>query len=336
MAFIYNDQTGDFDYIETAPIIRSFRICERTQLYEKDEITLCWQIDDANHIYLNGIEQSTNQFKTILNAAGSIKFTIRATNADGIVERDLILDVHPIPKFDITQSALVLHKEQNEPLTIGWKIENAKDIKLIFRNKQNSIPTFGEIVDYPESDTQYEFQATGIDGNRIFHHTMMIKVCPSANISFKINRHFSYPNLPLRLSWEVENATSISIDDFGQQPSRGQIEVSPGKDTTYVLRVQDAFGEVVRSITVRMLPIPAIKQLLVPIPQINEKFDISYTPPQFKVKVPIPTFEFPLIKLGLPHIPTLKESFFVKKVFSNKHKKRFNPFKSLFSYFVKI
>lgn len=333
MALVYNEATGNFDDIQAPPIIRYFRILESLPFYQDDKITITWQIDGANHIFLNGEEQFGTSKEIVLDVIGQQRIYIKATNSDGIAERDIILEVIPSPKFEVYPSATVLHKGTNENVIFRWNIENARDVKLLNGVESFQIPHSGEATFIPLEDTQFTFEAKGVDGTRVFRHTIPIRIREAAQANFKVNRQFSYPNLPIVLSWNIVNGTNVTIDDFGEQPLNGKLEVSPGVDTTYKLRYYDAFGENQRSISVRMLPLPVIKHIFVPAPKIHERFDISYITPQFKYRVPVPTFNSALIKLAIPSIPSLKNSFFVNPIISGKKKRIKNQFKSLYSYF---
>lgn len=333
MALVYNEQTGNFDDIQAPPIIRYCRLQESVPFFQGDTVTLTWQIDGANHIFVDDEEQNGNSLEVTLDSVGTKEFKVRATNSDGTAERVIELEVLPCPKFEIHPSATVLHKGRNENVVFRWSIENAKNIKLISRNETTEITESGEATFTPSEDIQFVFEAKGLEGNRIFRHIIPIKLREAARIEFKVNRQFSYPNLPIVLSWNVDNCVSVTIDDFGEQPTQGKLEVTPGVDTTYIIRVQDAFGEERRTITVRMLPLPVIKQILVPTPKVDESFDISYATPQFNANISVPTFETSLVKLCLPSVPQLKDSFFVRPISSENKKRIKNPFKSLYAYF---
>ena len=333
MALVYNETTGNFDDIQAPPIIRYFRLQESVPFFQGDNVTLSWQIDGANHIYVDEEERHGDSLRVSLDSVGTKIIKVRATNSDGIAERILRLDVLPCPKFNIYPSATILHRGRNENVILRWTIENARNIKLITGNETIEIPKIGEATFTPVEDTEFIFEAKGLEGGKVFRHIIPIRIRESAQIDFKVNRQFSYPNLPLLLTWKVENGDSVSIDKFGEQPHKGQLEVTPGVDTTYVIRVRDAFGEQIRTITVRMLPLPVIKEILVPIPNIDKNFDISYVAPQFSASVSIPTLDSLLLKLNLPTVPELKNSFFVKPISPEKKKRYKQPFKSLYNYF---
>lgn len=162
-----------------------------------------------------------------------------------------------------------------------------------------------------------------------------IKVIQRAIIKvFQADRNFSYPNLPIKLSWEVENSKDVSLNDSGVNKSKGYVEVFPGTDTIYTLKARDSFGEVQKTLSIQMLPLPAIKSILMPMPDIEKNLAIAYNPPNLKVNVPVPSFESSLVKLEITGIPSLKRSSNFVNLIAKKEKRPIrNPFKSLYSYF---
>jgi hypothetical protein len=333
MALIYNETTGDFDDIPSPPIIRFFKIVESVPFYIGDNITIKWQIDDANHIYIDGEEISGNSKSIRLDCAGRRTIKLKATNADGIAERDIVLNAVKCPTFEINASPTVLHKNRNENVVFRWAVTDASHLRIIKGNNPIEVPLTGELQESPQENQLYVFEATGLEGNRKFEHRISIRVCEVSTVKFKADRLFSYPNLPIKLSWNVTNADSVSLDGIGEQPLIGTLEVTPGTDQTYTLRVNDPFGEHIHTLTIRMLPLPVIKELWVPAPKIDENLAISYNPPQLGLKVKVPTFDSPLIRVNLPKIPALSQSPFYVQLDKKTKKEHWNPIKSLFSYF---
>jgi hypothetical protein len=333
MALVYNEATGNFDDVQSPPIIRFFKIAESLPFYVGDNITIQWQVDEANHTYIDDEEVAENSKSIKLETAGHHTIKLKATNADGIAERDIILNAVKCPTFEINASSTVLHKNRNENVVFRWAVTDASHLRIIKDNNSIEVPLIGELQESPQEDQLYVFEATGLEGNRKFEHRINIRVCEASSANFKASRLFSYPNLPIKLSWEVANADSVSLDGIGEQPLIGTLEVTPGTDQTYKLRVNDPFGEHIHTLTIRMLPLPVIKELWVPAPKIDENLAISYNPPQLGLKVKVPTFDSPLIRVNLPKIPALSQSPFYVQLDKKTKKEHWNPIKSLFSYF---
>lgn len=334
MALVYNSELGIFVDTPAPPIIHRFEFIQSSSFYQGDSGLLQWDVENADHIYINDEEQNSNNKLIQFESSGQISLKLIAKNADGTAERTVSIDVLKRPAFIVHSSALVLHEGLNEKITFNWKIENSIKLILHYDGTIEELPLEGSISLVPSEDTQYDFEASGIDGCRVFHHIIPVKIRKAAKIDFKANRIFSYPNLPIRLSWDVENAESVYIDGVGERPTNGSLTVTPGIDTTYILRVKDAFGEEQRTLTVKMLPLPVITQILVPNPKIEENLAISYKTPQFEAIVPVPTFESSLVKLTAPKIPSLRLSSHFVHPIAKKDKRGFRkPFKTLYSYF---
>ena len=248
-----------------------------------------------------------------------------------LLETD-INQLNPIESYlmsiDIDYPKIVPNDEQFQ---IKWTSEGVDMIEVSGYGKVKLNGTLNLKLSDSKDINFNLFSKNGYNLKRTIH----IKVIKRAIIKeFKADRQFSYPNLPIKLSWEVENATAISIDNFRINKNKGSFDVNPGKDTTYTLKAKDKFGNIEQTLTINMLPLPAIKSILVPVPQIEENLAIAYTPPKFEAMVPVPTFESSLVRLDVPQIPNLRtSSYFVHQIQKRKKRKFKNPFKTLYSYF---
>lgn len=233
-------------------------------------------------------------------------------------------------KIDIDYPKIVPKDEQ---FTIRWVSEGIDRIEISGYGKVVTKGNLNVRLTEDKDITFFLFSKTGYKSKQTIH----VKVIKRAIIqSFKAERLFSYPNLPITITWDVENAKQIFLDKYGEVNHKGSIEVKPGDDTTYTLKAQDTFGVVECSLTIKMLPLPAIKSILIPAPKIEENLAISYKTPQFEDIVPVPTFESSLVKLRLPKIPSLSTSTYFAYPISKKEERKFrNPFKTLYSYFFR-
>jgi hypothetical protein len=130
MALVYNEATGDFEDIQSPPIIRFFKIVESFPFYVGDNITIRWQVDEANHIYINGEEVSVNSKSIRLETAGQYSIKLKATNADGVAERDIVLDVVKCPTFEVNTSSSVIRKNWNENVVLRWNVTDASHLRI--------------------------------------------------------------------------------------------------------------------------------------------------------------------------------------------------------------
>ncbi len=167
--------------------------------------------------------------------------------------------------------------------------------------------------------------------------TISIKVAHRAVITkFKADKLFTYDGIPIKLSWDCSYAKRVEITTIGEQKAIGYTIVTPTEETTYTLCVEDDFGTQIRSLTIRVIPLPVIKQLFVPSPAINKKVAITYHSPNLKINVATPSFDNNLCRIEVPKIPELKKSpYYVHSIKTSKSDKYKLSFHTLFSIFAK-
>lgn len=164
--------------------------------------------------------------------------------------------------------------------------------------------------------------------------TITINVAHRAVIDeFKADKLFTYDDVPVKISWNCSHAKCVEIKTIGQQTQKGSIVVTPKSETTYTLCVEDDFGIQTQSLTIKILPLPVIKQLWVPAPNINKNVGIIYHAPKFNLSIPTPSFDTVLSKIELPNIPRLNSTPYFKNLDSFTSYKTKKIFQSLFSFF---
>lgn len=246
------------------------------------------------------------------------------------LSKDNIDDLKPIEYYlmtiDVECPQIV---PVGEKFIIRWKTEGAKRAYL---SDVGDIELNGEIeLLFSEAKT-VRFTLISETGCEI-NKEINIKVSKRASIiNFNADKFFTLASVPIKLSWNCSNAKSVVIVGMGRQKECGEVVVYPEKDTNYIIEVEDEFRIQSKTLTIRMLPLPVVKTILVPAPQINKNIGIAYNPPQFNVLAPIPTIESGLCKLNLPEVPNLKESAYFVYSMANEKKTK-NIFQSLFSFF---
>jgi len=110
------------------------------------------------------------------------------------------------------------------------------------------------------------------------------------------------------LKWNTMNEHILVIDNgVGDVTGKTEIWVQPSEDTTYVLTAI-GFGEVKEQCMVKVLPLPELKILDVPIPSLNIKFDIGIQPPPVEA-LPINAITLHgLVNVQLPEIALAYQS----------------------------
>lgn len=219
----------------------------------------------------------------------------------------------------------------NENFTIKWVSKGAQRVEL---SEFGDVPLSGRKdikLSSPKSLTFTLISETGFKVEK----TLQIDVAPRAVIkSFKSDKEYTLATVPVKIVWNCTNAKKVEIEGFGEQKLSGSIIVTPDEETTYTLYVQDDFGIQRRDIVIKKLPLPMIKQILVPAPNINRNVGITYQAPKFNLTIPTPTFDTVLSRIEIPKTPKLSKSgYYVHSIAWGAKNKPRNFFKSLFSIF---
>lgn len=206
-------------------------------------------------------------------------------------------------RFEVAPAVI---KKGKQDATLKWNVASICEVKIFENN--NLIETHkgnGKITVAPTETSTYRMEVETNEGFSIIKN-VTLEVFEEAVIKFSTDKKYSYTDVPVKLSWDVKNAISVRL---GDEPvsSEGEKVVYPKKETTYRLKVEDKFGTHEEKVIIKMLPLPQIKTLLVPTPEINKPFVITYKPQIVNARINIPSFNFPLVKQHVPLQPSLKE-----------------------------
>lgn len=133
-----------------------------------------------------------------------------------------------------------------------------------------------------------------------------VDVFDKCTISFSSDKLYVFPRIPIILSWIVTDAKKVWLD--GEDvPSIGQKIVVQTKNTTYVITAEDEFGKEERKLEIGMLPIPQVKSILVPIPEVTNNLSVSICQPKYNIGVEFPNIDIGMITAETPRIKTFTE-----------------------------
>ena len=339
MYLVYNELSGDFEeklYIDPPEV--TFQITNNGGFVFKDEEAhLKWSVKDAEKITLDGVEFgnqiSSQEIKC--SDVGPHEFVLIANNPCGETKRSVSVSVIEKPVFDIKLSKEKLRKGKNETCEVEWNIQNANSASLIIGRKKADISLNGTTSLSPIKTKILRFEALANDNQTIFSEEITIGVYEECSIqSFKADKLYVFPQVPIKLSWNVKHATRVWLGTE-EINARGSKKVKQDKATTYILKVEDEFGIKEEKINVEMLPVPQVKSLLVPTPHINNNLSVRIVQPQYNVSVEIPEITVMGIDLKVPKVPSLKDSGLIVDLSLPELKRPslLKEFKSLFRYY---
>lgn len=187
----------------------------------------------------------------------------------------------------------------NIPFDAEVLLRKGKDRDFLQRERQGKLTTT-----LPESTT-FELLIK-ISDEQVLKREIFVEVFDECEIEFFADKYYVFPTIPVKLSWKVKNAKKVWLNDEEIQPLGIRI-IEPKKATIFVLSAEDEFGKKTKKIEVGMLPIPRVKTLLVPIPNIANKISVAIKQPRYNANVSFPKIKIGMIKTEVPKIPSFTD-----------------------------
>ena len=199
---------------------------------------------------------------------------LRIENGGNHKTENLQIKVLDVPAFNIEQSKDKLRKGKNEECVIKWDIQNIQSAKLISDGTEE-IFNVGERTVSPDSSTDYKFEAIGLDGERVFSYTVRVDVFEESTVLFEVDKNITLPHVPIKLSWDVKNASEVELSGFGVVDHIGEEIIDCDREKVFTLKVTDLFGTTEYHQRIKMYPLPLIRSILVPTPQIEKDLKVE-------------------------------------------------------------
>lgn len=135
---------------------------------------------------------------------------------------------------------------------------------------------------------------------------ILIEVFDECEIEFTADKYYVFPTIPVKISWRVKNAKKIWLDNE-EIASFGTRIIEPKKAMVCVLSAEDEFGKKEKRIDIGILPIPQVKSLLVPTPNIVNNLSLTIKQPRYQANITFPNITIGMIKTEIPKTPSLKD-----------------------------
>lgn len=225
-------------------------------------------------------------FKTVIT--GSFNWTnkgVRKNDENIVIITDEITSQKYIHKFNSLKKESWLYEDSDETIQISfsasksivksgeqvdliWKVSNTEKIEIsdlgVFDCEgTKSIEIF--------SNQKYTLTASNQDQTKQKTVSILLAKKPIINF-FQISKNLIRQGQTVELSWSVENAEIIEIDNgIGQVMNQGNKILMPNLDTAYTLTAIGINEEdrKIQTIKVVDFPIPVIKTLTIPKPEIK-------------------------------------------------------------------
>lgn len=252
-----------------APTIINFGSNEKEVLKGK-AIELSWNIENYDKISINnGVGNVTGKHSISVSPTNTATYKLLAENAFDKTENELSVTVLPLPKikeFRSKQQKIEYGKETQ----LVWDIENAEKVELHWLGNMEIIPNKGEKFISPTEHTNYKVIVTALDGITKEEKEITIQVFKKVEIkSFVSDLEFVVETLPVKLSWEIDNASSITLSSNMQADidvtGKSEIEILPKRTTFFYLKANNELFSVNSSqIKIEVQNIPTFNPSIIP------------------------------------------------------------------------
>lgn len=194
-----------------------------------------------------------------------------------------------------------------QSIELVWDVPFDADI---FLRKGNDIAIqqcekHGTFTTTLSESTTYELSIKTFDG-QVIKKGIAIAVFDECEIEFTADKYYVFPTIPVKLSWKVKNAKKVWLEDE-EIASSGTRIIEPKKAMVCVLSAEDEFGKKEQRIEIGMLPIPQVKSLLVPTPNIVNNMSVTIKQPRYKTSISFPKISIGMVTAEIPKVPSLKD-----------------------------
>ena len=208
----------------------------------------------------------------------------------------------------ITFTASVTKAVRNtQAIAIEWDVPFEAEVSLKKGKDGDFIKceNKGRISTTLSESITYELLVKKTDNSEIKKQTT-IEVFDECLIDFSADKYYVFPSIPVVLSWSVANAKKVLLDNE-EVNAIGTKVIEPKEATTCFLSAEDEFGVKEKRVDIQMLPIPQVKSLLVPVPDITNNLSVTIQQPRYNVDVKLPTIDIDWIKVEVPKVKSLTE-----------------------------
>ena len=305
-----NSVSEKLDYFSELIIYLSIlAIAEAPSLVDK------YKVDDADRLLFakedfdditksqiyKDIQSLGKQFQELLDV---LEEYLKCNSIDDLLPFDTFL----LEKRIQFSSSVTKAVRDKQTVVINWLVPFDANVKLseIISNQRWNVDTKGHKSMTLSEDSTLELEVILIDG-KVFRKKITIRVFDECEIEFSADKYYIFPTIPVTLSWNVKNAKTVWLDKEEVEVVGSKV-IEPQKAVSVVLSAEDEFGVKEKQIDIGMLPIPQVKALLVPTPNIVSNMSIKIKQPRFNVDVKFPTIDIDWIRAESPKVLSLTES----------------------------
>lgn len=289
-------------YLSILSIAEAPSLVEKYKVEDADRLLFAKEdFDDItkSQIYKD-IQSLGKQFQELLDV---LEEYLKCNSIDELLPFDTFL-LEKLVQFSSSVTKAIRDKQT---VVVNWLVPFEAYVTLSEKEsgKKWDVDTKGHKSMTLAEDATFELEVKINDG-KTFKKGIAIRVFDECEINFSADKYYVFPTIPVVLSWNVTNAKKVWLDSDEVEPIGSKV-IAPQKAVSVVLSAEDEFGVKEKRIDIGMLPIPQVKSILVPTPNIVSNMNVTIKQPRYNVDVKFPKIDIDWIKTEVPRIKSLTE-----------------------------
>jgi len=289
-------------YLSILSIAEAPSLVEKYKVEDADRLLFAKEdFDDItkSQIYKD-IQSLGKQFQELLDV---LEEYLKCKSIDELLPFDTFL-LEKLVQFSSSVTKAIRDKQT---VVVNWLVPFEAYVTLSEKEsgKKWDVDTKGHKSMTLAEDATFELEVKINDG-KTFKKGIAIRVFDECEINFSADKYYVFPTIPVVLSWNVTNAKKVWLDSDEVEPIGSKV-IAPQKAVSVVLSAEDEFGVKEKRIDIGMLPIPQVKSILVPTPNIVSNMIVTIKQPRYNVDVKFPKIDIDWIKTEVPRIKSLTE-----------------------------
>lgn len=289
-------------YLSILSIAEAPSLVEKYKVEDADRLLFAKEdFDDItkSQIYKD-IQSLGKQFQELLDV---LEEYLKCNSIDELLPFDTFL-LEKLVQFSSSVTKAIRDKQT---VVVNWLVPFEAYVTLSEKEsgKKWDVDTKGHKSMTLAEDATFELEVKINDG-KTFKKEIAIRVFDECEINFSADKYYVFPTIPVVLSWNVTNAKKVWLDSDEVEPIGSKV-IDPQKAVSVVLSAEDEFGVKEKRIDIGMLPIPQVKSILVPTPNIVSNMNVTIKQPRYNVDVKFPKIDIDWIKTEVPRIKSLTE-----------------------------
>jgi hypothetical protein len=232
------------------------------------EIELSWTTENVDEVLFINQKVDLNSSVKVL-VYPNYRFLFKLKNHFETIEYEYNLEVLPVLKikeFRSKQQKI----EHGKETQLVWDIENAEKVELHWLGNMEVVPLKGEKTISLKEHSNFKVIVTALDGATIEEKEITVQVFKRVEVkSFVSDLEFVVESLPVKLSWEIDNASSVTLSSNMQADidvtGINEIEILPRKTSVFYLKAKnELFSANSSQLKIEVQNIPTFNPSIIP------------------------------------------------------------------------